>query len=581
MIRFPPLRCLALLVVALCPGVGAPAQTTGLKLNFGPNGLENLSYNGVVLEDVKAVPADAFHIWHMKALDPHGKVLTEGQYSWGESNSGRHWDAPKQTWTYTYKWGSITTQYEQHGDALDILVTTTNSGNSGITFEGASIYPLTLHFPVLPNGFANPSYPQLAYNTTGPSITVADYGKGEAVAVVPDAHRPLYSGFMPADNNTAYTALISSTVPDGLATFQPHNDRPVKPGETDRFRVSLRFGPSGASAFPLAADAFSSWAKTYPQLLKWTDRRPIGTVFLGTSPGGDDAHPGGFPNNPRRYFTDANPSDFDVNNPEGLVKFQRRVLKQAETNIANLKQLGAQGAITWDIEGEQFPQETSYACAPDQIDKLSPEMESIVTEGAYRGTKLDDAYFKIMRSAGFRVGVCVRPQHFTLHPDGTAKQVFLPTPEVEAELARKIRFAHDRWGATLFYIDSSVDGDRGTLPADIFKKLAETFPDSLLIPEESTPLFYAYTAPFQSFIYHGTTGTDADIAHIYPDAFSAVLINNVAPEKLAAASTQIEEHIRHGDIMMGQVDYREPNNLSIAALYRRAGAKQASPGNTR
>ena len=365
MIRHCFPRHAAVLLSALFLGFGfdrtSHAQTPGLKVNFGPDGLETLSYNGTVLEDVKAVPADAFHIWHMKTLDTHGKVLPNGQYGWGESNNGRHWDAAKQTWTYTFKWGSISAQYEQHGDALDILVTTTNAGNSGVVFGGASLYPLTLHFPALPNGFGSPNYPQLAYNTTGPSVTVADYGRGEAVAVVPDPDRPLYSGFMPADNNTAYTALISSTVPDGLATFQPHNDRPVKPGETDRFRVSIRFQPSGTPAYSLAADAYTNWAKAYPQLLKWTDRRPIGTIFLATSPQGDDAHPGGFPNNPRRYFTDANPSDFDVNNPAGLLAFQRRVLKQAESNISNLKQLGAQGAITWDIEGEQFPQETSYA----------------------------------------------------------------------------------------------------------------------------------------------------------------------------------------------------------------------------
>ena len=574
----PSASLIAAFCLSACGSFTSSAQAQGLKVSFGSNGLETLSYNGVVLEDIRSVPADAFHIWHMKTLDAHGKMLPEGQYSWGENNNGRHWDAAKQTWTYTFKWGSISTQYEQHGDTLDILVTTTNAGDSGVVFQGASLYPLTLHFPTLPSGFGNASYPQLAYNTTGPSVTVADYGRGEAVAVVPDPNRPLYSGFLPTDNNTAYTALISSTVPEGLATFQPHNDRPVKPGETDRFRVSIRFQPSGTATYPLAADAYTNWAKAYPQLLHWTDRRPIGTVFLATSPQGDDAHAGGFPNNPRRFFTDANPSDFDINNPAGLLAFQRRVLKQAESNISNLKQLGAQGAITWDIEGEQFPQETSYVCAPDQVEKLAPEMESVLTEGPYRGTKLDDAYFKIMRDAGYRIGVCVRPQRFTLHPDGTAKQVFLPTPEVEAELQRKIRFAHDRWGATLFYIDSSVDGDRGTLPAEIFKKLAATFPDSLLIPEESTPLFYAYSAPFQSFVFHGTTGTDADIAHTYPDAFSAVLINNVAPEKLAAASSQLEDHIRHGDIMMGQVDYREPNNLAIAALYRRAGTKRASSG---
>lgn len=561
---------LALLGTSALLGSENPGGSQGLKVSFGPGGLESLSYHGVVLEDTRAVPADAFHIWHMRADDKAGKPLSTGQYSWGESNNGRHWDEVTKTWTYIYTWGRITTQYLQNGDNLDLLVTTTNNPTSGITFDGAGIYPLALHFPALPTGFANPSYPQLAYNTTGPSVTVADFGSGEVVAVVPEAKRPLYSGFMPTDNNTAYTALISGTVPDGLATFQPHNERPVAPGQTDKFRVSLRFHPSGASTYPLAADAYTDWAKTYPSTLHWTDRRAIGTVFLASSPQGDQSHPAGFPNNPRRYFTDGNPADFDVNNPAGLAAFQKRMLHQAETNVANLKSLGAQGAITWDIEGEQYPQETSYVCAPDQVAELAPEMESVVSSGPYAGQKLDDAYFKIMRGAGFRVGVCVRPQHFTRHADATAQQVFLPTTQVAAELTRKIRFAHDRWGATLFYIDSSVDGDRGTLPAAILKQVAAAFPDSLLIPEESTPLYYAYTAPFHSFIYLNATGTDPEIAHIYPDAFSAVLVNNVAPGKLAASGAKLQDAVRHGDILMGQVDYREPNNEAIASFYKAA-----------
>ncbi|MGI4830221.1 MAG: hypothetical protein ACRYFU_18755 [Janthinobacterium lividum] len=559
------------LCCACFPSWTAAAAQTGLKVEFGPEGLEKLSYNGVVLEDAKAVPADAFHIWHMKATDAHGQVLTGGQYGWGESNNGRHWDARTQTWIYTFSWGSISAQYVQSGDTLDVLVTTTNAANSGIVFDGASIFPLALHFPALPKGFSNPVYPQLAYNTTGPSVTVADFGSGEVIAVVPDASRPVYSGFFPADNNTAYATLLSGTVPDGLATFQPHNDRPVPPGKTDHVRLSLRFQPSGTATYPIAGDAYSNWAKAYPSTLHWTDHRAIGTVFLGSSPQGNDAQPGGFPNNPRRYFTDANPGDFDVTNPVGLVAFQRRVIKQAETNVENLKVLGAQGAITWDIEGEQYPQETSYVCSPDQVGTIAPEMESVLSGGSpYAGMKLDDAYFKIMRTAGFRVGVCIRPQHFTLRPDGTAHQEFLPTSKVGEELTRKIRYAHDRWGATIFYIDSTVDGDRGTLPASIFKQVAAEFPDSLLIPEESTPLYNAYTAPFKSFIYLNATGTEPDVYHIYPDAFSAVLINNVAPAKLAGAETALIRQVAHGDIMMGQVDYREANNEAIAALYRNA-----------
>ncbi len=545
---------------------------TGLQVNFGVNGLERMSYNGTLLENVKAVPADAFHIWHMRCTDLQGKPRTEGPYSWGEAATARHWDPATRAWTYTFPWGSLRATYVQHGDALDIVVDATNAAKSGVIFDGASLYPLALHFPTLPAGFGNTTFPQLAYNTTGPSVTVADYGKGEVVAVSPAAERPLYTGFFPADNGTAYTALISGTVPDGLATFQPHNQRPLRPGQSDRYTLSLRFAASGTPAYTLAADSYSNWIKVYPSTLYWTDRRAIGTVFLASSAQGDLHHAAGFSNNPRRYFTDGNAEDFNVNTPEGLAKFQHRMLAQARRNVEDLKVLGAQGAITWDIEGEQFPQDTSYVCAPDLIAQVAPEMETLISDAAspYAGMRLDDAYFKIMRSAGFRVGVCIRPQHFSLRPDGTAEQSFLPDSAVAAELTRKIRFAHDRWGATLFYIDSTVDSNRGVLPAAIFKQVALAFPDSLLIPEESTPLFYAYTAPFKSFIYHGDLGTDADVAHLYPEGFSAVLINNVAPGKLAAAEPGLLQQINRGDVLMGQVDYGEPNNATIASIYQRS-----------
>ncbi len=549
----------------------------GLQVEFGANGLERLGYNGTLLEDVQAFPADAFHIWHMRCTDTSGKPRTAGPFGWGEAATAKHWNAGDRSWTYTFPWGSIRVQYVQHGDALDLLVTTQNAANSGIIFDGAALYPLALHFPQLPAGFGSASFPQLAYNTTGPSVTVAHYGKGEVVAVSPEAGKPLYTGFFPTDNGTAYSAFLSGTVPDGLATFQPHNERPLRPGGTDTYRLSLRFAPPETPVYTLAADAYRNWAKAYPMTLHWTDRRPLGTVFLASSPAGDLHHPGGFPSNPRRYFTDANPSGVDVNTPAGIAAFQQRILAQATKNVDNARALGAGGVITWDIEGQQFPQDTSYVCAPDAIARVAPEMETIVSvQGSpFHGMKLDDAFFKTMRSAGLRVGVCVRPQRFTLNPDGTAAQVFLPNNEVAAELTRKIRFAHDRWGATIFYLDSTVDANRGVLPAAIFAEVARAFPDSLLIPEESTPLFYAYTAPFKSFLFHAETGTDAEIEHLYPEAFSAVLINNVAPDKLRAAAPQLEKSVAHGDILMGQIDYREPNNATIAAIYRKASP--ASP----
>src|SRR5438270_687232 len=93
-----------------------------LEVSFGINGLQRLSYDDVVLEDVAQNPSDAFHIWHMKTTTMDGSVLNAGQYGWGESNKGRQWDASTHTWTYLFTWGSIRLQYLQSGDNLDLNI---------------------------------------------------------------------------------------------------------------------------------------------------------------------------------------------------------------------------------------------------------------------------------------------------------------------------------------------------------------------------------------------------------------------------------------------------------------------------
>jgi len=548
------------------------AAQPDLKVTYGDSGIQQLSYNGVVLEDLNQYPSDAFHIWHMKMTDLSGNVLSSGQYGWGENNNGRNWDAGSHTWTYPFSWGSIQVQFVQNGNTLDMKVTETNLADSGVLLDGAVIYPFVLHFPQLPTGFVDSSYAQLAFNTTGPSVTLADFGSGEVASVVRDASKPLYSGFQPAGQGSSYFPIISGTALDGMATFQPHNDRPVAPGQTDTFTVSLRFAPSGTAVASLAADAYQGWTKTWPPQINWMDRRVIGTVYLASSPQGNVNQPGGYPNNPRRYFNDSDASDFNVWTSAGLAAFQAKILQQATNNVENLRKLNAQGAITWDIEGEQYPQDTSYVCAPDEIAQVAPEMESTVvdTASAYFGMKLDDAYFKIMRDAGFRVGVCVRPQHFTLNGDGTAKQVYLPAADIPAELIRKMKYAHDRWGATLFYVDSTVDANGAVLDAGIFNQVAAALPDSLLVPEESTPKYYAYTAPFKSFLFHGDLGTDAMVYSYYPQAFSVNLINDVDAGTLAASLPHLTNAVRNGDVLMTHADYWQANNPTIVQIYQSA-----------
>ncbi|HEY0786843.1 MAG TPA: hypothetical protein VGD62_13315 [Acidobacteriaceae bacterium] len=569
-----------LLAAALLPAVtlGGCARMraqSALQIGYGPQGLERLSFDGVSLEDLSRYPADGFHIWHMKATDLGGNPLSTGQYGWGENNQGRSWNAATHTWTYAFSWGSIRLQFEQRGNTLDMHVLETNRADSGIVFDGAAIYPLVLHLPHPPIGSGSQGAPHVSFNTAAPGVAVADYQQGEVVAVYTDARRPLCTGLVSAaPGSSVYTPLISSTTPDGLAAFEPHIDRPVRPGESDSFTVSLRFAASGTPVAEIASDAFEQWARAWPEQVHWPDRRIIGTVYLATSPQATLSLLSGISGNPRNYVA-ATRAQLDLRTPEGLASFQRLLLQQAREVVHNLQRLHAQGAITWDIEGQQYAQPTSYVGSPDQLAQVAPEMESVIHDAAsaYDGMKLVDAYFKVLRDAGFRIGLCIRPQHFHRTADGAATQLAVPGTQVAAELYGKMKYAHDRWGATLFYVDSNVEPDGATLDANVFAQFPASLSDSLILPEHSTPKYYAYTAPFESFLFHGDLGTDPLTYRYYPAAFSVNLINDVDAAKLAQAAPQLIEAVRHGDILMVHADYWQANNTAVMQIYRSAASK--------
>ena len=566
--RFRP-RLLGPAAVALALLCGARAQAQ-LQVSYGSKGVASLSYNGTVLENTSAFSADVFHIWHMQATDLSGNVVSTGQYGWGENNNGESWNPQTDTETYTFSWGSIATQFMQSGNNLDMIVTETNNAGSGIIFDGAQIFPFALHFPRDPNGFSG--YTQYAITTTDPAVSIADYGSGVVTSVVPNEALPMYGGWSNVGTAT-YSPLMTTTAPSGLATFYPQVNAPVQPGSSLTYTVALRFTNESTAAD--AADAYASFAATYPSQMTWTDKRIIGTAYLASSPagGGDITQPGGYPTNPRRYFNDPT---VDIDTPSGLQAFQDRILAQAAANVIDAQNMNAQGVITWDIEGEQYPQTTSYVCSPDQIATVAPEMESAITDSTspYFGQKLDDAYFKTMTSAGLRLGLCLRPQVFTLASNGTASQVYLTgDAALIANLENKARYANTRWGATLFYVDSTVDTNGGTLDPAIFQQLITDLPGFLFIPEESTTRYYAYSAPFYSFIDHTSLGTAPVVYNTYPKAFGANLVNDVAAATLAEYLPQLTQSVVNGDILMGHADYWQANDPVLVAIYAAAGVK--------
>jgi hypothetical protein len=552
------LVCLASGLTAVCHAQGHDGE--GLVIHYGDQGVENVAFQGQVVEDVSRWPDDRFHIWHMRCYNTQGKALTDGEYGWGENKKERSWDKNTKSWIYHFSWGTILATYVQKGDALDVRVTTTDFVNSGVILDGASIFPLALHLP----GVGVETH--IANDIEAPGVSIESWSGGTVTLIVPVAAKAIYSGFQ-AGKDQAQEVLVSGTRPDALPFSEEHGGRQVRPGETDSFTVSLRFSKTQKNPSSLAEDAYKDWAQRWPPVLNWRDRRIIGTAFLASSGQGDRSHPAGYATNPRRFFTDGG---IDVKSTEGLHRFQVRVLEQAQTIVRNLKRMDAQGVVTWDIEGEEYPQDTSYVCSPDQIAVAAPEMESVLIDGPYRGMKVDDAYFKTIRDAGFKVGVCIRPQRFVLNADRTAGQRFLSDGEVAGELIRKMKYAHDRWGVTIFYLDSTVREGGATLPAAAIEEAANALPNSLLIPEESSPRMYRASAPFMSFIFHGETGTDARLKAYYPNAFGVNMVNDVDGGKLAAHRTELVSSVRGGDVLMVHADFWHPDNETVMAIYREA-----------
>ena len=99
----------------------------------------------------------------------------------------------------------------------------------------------------------------------------------------------------------------------------------------------------------------------------------------------------------------------DVVTPAGIAKFQDRLLKNADRTLQIALENGAQGMITWDPEGQEYPHQTSYLGDPRQ---LSPEFDAIA-----------DKYFAKFSKAGLRVGICVRPQKLHRTPQGGLRRI--------------------------------------------------------------------------------------------------------------------------------------------------------------
>ena len=199
------------------------------------------------------------------------------------------------------------------------------------------------------------------------------------------------------------------------------------------------------------------------------DRRPIGVVTLAAPEYRSRQNPRGWS------------SDIHGSGQAALVatdgnyakRFSERLLAHADRCVRWAKLADCQAVLVWDVEGQEFDVPVSHVGDPRV---LPPEMT----------TALALAFFQKFKDAGIHVGGTVRPQTLVQTPYGPRQ---FRTGDPSVVLTEKVNVARLVYGWRYFYIeanttaDSHADGKPHPLPAEIFVKLAKTFPDCRLIPE--------------------------------------------------------------------------------------------------
>src|SRR5260370_27549469 len=104
--------------------------------------------------------------------------------------------------------------------------------------------------------------------------------------------------------------------------------------------------------------------------------------------------------------------------------------------------------IAWGHGGEGVSGGWEYG---DQrpVPSFAPEME-FKSNG---GKSAIDEYFEKFRAAGLKVGVCIRPQQITMVDGQPVHQAAVDENAVQI-LGERLAYAKQRWGCTLFYVDS-------------------------------------------------------------------------------------------------------------------------------
>jgi len=530
------------------PGVlQSRASKQGLNFVVGAHGLDSLSFNGQSLlvspENGELQPQKSVFRAVLDALRPRS------------SSPSATPNKSTDTIDLSYPWGRISCAYGKQHDRLTMRLEVSNTSSEPL--NEFSLRLMELNFPRVPEGgtleagmfgfgFKGPEWPLDRWPPSIPSVADPLYG-------VPIVRADFGTGalnFCSDDLECSVEIPHTTNPPDGTRYPLVITCRYIQPHASKEFHISLRFGPGGAGVQDLSGDVLERYAGKYPFQVDWKDRRPIGAIFLA----GPQIN---VPSNPRRWIM--NFGQIDVTDDKGKAAFRAALLKFADNSVQVLRDTGAQGMITWDPEGEEFTGECYYG-DPRLVPTLAPEME-FKNDGA---KSVIDEYFEKFRAAGLKVGVCIRPQQIAM-VDGKPVHQAAEDEHAAQILRERIAYAKQRWGCTLFYVDSTATV-YGPINPDVFKALADAYPDVLLIPEHESMRYFAYSAPLNSYMHHKITSTPVGARLVYPKAFSVLMGPGNHPEDHDA----LVSAVRRGDILLFNGWYMNEGAYKIKKIYGEA-----------
>lgn len=522
-------------VTAVAMVAGAYSQRLNITYR-APWGVWQLKYGDHVVVDLGRQLGQPSFAEAYKVISKNKRVTTE----WSQPAAYK-WNDDAKEFTAELNWGKMVCHYEPVNDTLFMRVTMTNTTVSD-TFCGASISLMTIHLPKRPNNFQQ-FLPYYNNNITAPAVVQADLDDYRLFVESVDVGKKIYVGMLEQNNSNGQLFRIwTGTHPyTGMTDFNPAAEIRLAPKQSFTYRVAIRFCKVNTPSTATSAATIRNFRSAHPYKLKWKDRRPIGELFLSSFTENKN------PANPRSWIILPAGAP-DITTIAGKEQFKKSVLEYADRSIAILKEMNAQGMITWDLEGQQYPHPLSYIGSPEILEKVAPEMNAVA-----------DEYFKKFRNAGFKTGICLRPDS-VIFKLGWIDHVAVKDPA--ANLIKKISYARKRWGCTIFYVDSNVDPLSGQ-PMDytVFKKICEQFPDVLIVPEHKRPLYYGYSAPYEDLRMGGLSQLTEDVKSIFPEGF---LVTNV-PEGLKGTEAQnvntLINSMKQGNILLFRAWYNDqPTN---------------------